>query len=110
MPVGFCVLGVAEFLPCCDFLGQSVPVGDIGAGQCGLVVGHGPWRERIRNIALFDAAAPGAEGPWVTFARMAALRTPKHLTGTDLGLPSLSFRAWYEAQHRQAGWSQGQMA
>ena len=28
MPVGLCVFGVAEFLPCCDFPGQSVLVGD----------------------------------------------------------------------------------
>src|SRR3982751_1773126 len=44
------------------------------------------------------------EGPWNTTARMPILRSPKHLTGPDLGVPSLTFRAWYEAQHGSDGW------
>src|SRR5690606_37489098 len=36
---------------------------------------------------------------WATYARMLTLRSPKQLTGPDLGVPSLTFRAWYEAQH-----------
>ena len=39
------------------------------------------------------------------FARMDTLRSPKHLTGPDLGVPSLTFRAWYEAQHGTDGWA-----
>ncbi|QJW85088.1 hypothetical protein HK414_21240 [Ramlibacter terrae] len=35
---------------------------------------------------------------------MLTLRSPKHLTGPDTGVPSLTFRAWYEAQHGGAGW------
>jgi cation diffusion facilitator CzcD-associated flavoprotein CzcO len=35
---------------------------------------------------------------------MVTLRTPKHLTSIDLGLPSLTFRAWWEAQHGAQGW------
>ncbi|RYI80643.1 MAG: NAD(P)/FAD-dependent oxidoreductase, partial [Acetobacteraceae bacterium] len=46
----------------------------------------------------------GQEGPWVTFARMETLRSPKTLAGPALGLPSLTFRAWFEAQHGAAGW------
>ena len=38
------------------------------------------------------------EGPWATTARMETLRSPKQLTGPALGLPALTFRAWYEAQ------------
>jgi hypothetical protein len=30
---------------------------------------------------------------------MLTLRSPKQLIGPDLGVPSLTFRAWYEAQH-----------
>jgi cation diffusion facilitator CzcD-associated flavoprotein CzcO len=37
---------------------------------------------------------------------MPILRSPKHLTGPDLGVPSLTFRAWYEAQHGADGWEQ----
>jgi cation diffusion facilitator CzcD-associated flavoprotein CzcO len=36
---------------------------------------------------------------------MATLRTPKHLTGPDLGVAPLGFRAWWEAQHGAAGWA-----
>jgi cation diffusion facilitator CzcD-associated flavoprotein CzcO len=36
---------------------------------------------------------------------MVTLRSPKHLTGPDLGVPALTFRAWYEAQHGEAGWA-----
>jgi cation diffusion facilitator CzcD-associated flavoprotein CzcO len=35
---------------------------------------------------------------------MPTLRSPKHLTGPDLGVPSLTFRAWYEAQHGAQAW------
>ena len=76
----------------------------IGAGQYGLALGGLLRRERVERFALFDAAPAGSEGPWVTFARMAMLRTPKHLSGPELGIPSLSFRAFWEAQHGAAGW------
>src|SRR5437763_5910815 len=36
---------------------------------------------------------------------MITLGSPTHLTGPDLGVPSLTFRAWYEAQHGEAGWA-----
>lgn len=76
----------------------------VGAGMFGLAVGGLLQRERVTNIALFDASEPGREGPWVTFARMAMLRTPKDLSGPELGVPSLSFRAWWEAQHGAEAW------
>jgi cation diffusion facilitator CzcD-associated flavoprotein CzcO len=76
----------------------------IGAGMFGLAVGGLLKREKVTNIALFDASEPGREGPWVTFARMSMLRTPKHLSGPELGIPALSFRAWWEAQHGAEGW------
>ncbi|MBC5765474.1 NAD(P)-binding domain-containing protein [Ramlibacter albus] len=75
-----------------------------GAGMCGQTAGYGLLREGITNIRVIDRAARGEEGPWGTYARMVTLRSPKHLTGPDLGVPSLTFRAWYEAQHGAAGW------
>ena len=36
---------------------------------------------------------------------MGTLRTPKNLTGIDLGMPSLTFRAWWEAQYGAEGWA-----
>ncbi len=77
----------------------------IGAGQYGLCVAAGLKREQVDNIGLFDSALAGQEGPWVTFARMAMLRTPKDLTGPDLGLPALSFRAFWEAQYGPESWN-----
>ncbi len=76
----------------------------IGAGQFGLTIATALRREQVNRIMCFDAAPEGQEGPWVTFARMTMLRTPKELTGPDLGIPSLSFRAFWEAQHGEASW------
>lgn len=76
----------------------------VGAGMCGQTVGFGLRREGIRNIRVIERNTHGHEGPWNTTARMPILRSPKHLTGPDLGVPSLTFRAWYEAQHGAEGW------
>jgi FAD-dependent urate hydroxylase len=77
----------------------------VGAGQSGLVTAFGLMRERVRNILVIDRAPAGKEGPWVTFARMPTLRSPKDQTGPDLGIPSLTFQAWYEAQHGAAAFA-----
>ena len=71
----------------------------VGAGQSGLVIGFALMRDRVRNILLIDRAPEGREGPWVTFARMPTLRSPKDQTGPDLGIASLTFEAWYDALH-----------
>lgn len=76
----------------------------VGAGMCGQTVGWGLRREGIRNIRVIERNGHGHEGPWNTTARMPILRSPKHLTGPDLGVPTLTFRAWYEAQHGLDGW------
>lgn len=76
----------------------------IGGGQSGLAVAFGLRRERVGNILVIDENPEGLEGPWETYARMITLRTPKHLTPIDHGLPALTFRAWYEAQHGADGW------
>jgi cation diffusion facilitator CzcD-associated flavoprotein CzcO len=76
----------------------------IGGGQFGLSVAFGLGREKVGRVTIFDANREGHEGPWVTFARMSMLRTPKDLTGPDLGIGSMTFRAWYEAQFGAEGW------
>jgi FAD-dependent urate hydroxylase len=78
----------------------------VGGGMCGQTVGLGLQRDGVRNLRIVDRAERGREGPWGTYARMDTLRSPKHLTGPDLGIPSLTFRAWYEAQHGEEGWRQ----
>ena len=80
----------------------EAPVLDVliaGAGMCGQTAAYALRREGITNVRVVDQAARGEEGPWGTFARMLTLRSPKHVGGPELGVPSLSFRAWYEAQH-----------
>lgn len=78
----------------------------VGGGQSGLGIAFALLRERISNILIIDENPKGQEGPWDTYARMVTLRTPKHLNSIDLGLPSLTFRAWWEAQHGPEGWEE----
>jgi FAD-dependent urate hydroxylase len=76
----------------------------IGGGQSGLGTAFGLLRERISNILIIDENPEGFEGPWETYARMVTLRTPKHLTSIDLGVPSLTYRSWWEAQFGPESW------
>lgn len=71
----------------------------VGAGQGGLALASLLLREGITHIEVVDEAPAGDEGIWMRFARMRTLRTPKHIGGPDLGLPSLTFQAWFEARH-----------
>ncbi|HEY6081595.1 MAG TPA: NAD(P)/FAD-dependent oxidoreductase, partial [Polyangiaceae bacterium] len=59
---------------------------------------------RVGNVLVVDQNPLDHAGPWLNFARMRTLRTPKYLTGPDLGIPSLTPRAWYEAQHGEGSW------
>jgi cation diffusion facilitator CzcD-associated flavoprotein CzcO len=77
----------------------------VGGGQSGLGVAFGLLRERVSNILVIDENPAGYEGPWDTYARMITLRTPKTLTAIDYGMPSLTFRAWWEAQHGAEGFA-----
>ena len=76
----------------------------IGAGMNGIAAAGGLIFKGIRNIAVLEESAPGQEGPWVTTARMDTLRSPKTLPGPCFGIPSLTFRAWYEASFGAEAW------
>lgn len=83
------------------------PVHDIiviGGGMCGLVASFALRSAGIRNFRIFDRAPKGFEGPWLTYARMETLRSPKQLTGPAYGMASLTFRAWFVAQFGSAAW------
>ncbi|MGH8788832.1 MAG: FAD-dependent oxidoreductase [Cupriavidus necator] len=75
----------------------------IGGGMAGLAACATLTHLGIR-VRAFDRASVGFEGPWATTARMETLRSPKQLTGPALGLPALTFRAWFEAQFGEAAW------
>jgi cation diffusion facilitator CzcD-associated flavoprotein CzcO len=87
---------------------HGAPVLDVlvaGGGMCGQTVAYAMRRDGVHRVRTIDARDEGSEGPWATFARMEMLRSPKHLTGPDLGVPSLTFRAWYEARFGVEAWA-----
>jgi hypothetical protein len=86
---------------------NGIPVHDVvivGGGQSGISIAFRLLRERVTNVRVLDRNPAGAEGPWLTFARMHTLRTPKLVTGPDLGIPGLSPRAWWEARFGARSW------
>jgi FAD-dependent urate hydroxylase len=86
---------------------SGAPIYDVvivGAGQSGLTLAFGLARERVGNVLVVDQNPLDRAGPWLNFARMRTLRTPKYLTGPDLGIPSLTPRAFYEAQFGEGSW------
>jgi len=76
----------------------------VGGGMLGQTAVFALRREGVTNIRCVDKAPRGAEGPWKTIARMDILRSPKHLTGPDLGVAALTYRAWHEAKFGAAHW------
>ncbi|AHV92904.1 FAD-dependent oxidoreductase [Bordetella holmesii] len=75
----------------------------IGAGMAGMAACAALKQHGVRAVCL-DRSPQGCEGPWATTARMQTLRSPKQLTGPALGLPALTFRAWFEAQYGATAW------
>jgi cation diffusion facilitator CzcD-associated flavoprotein CzcO len=97
-------LPAARWTPALAHEGQPVAdVAIIGAGMAGLTLaaalGH-----RGMAVTIYDEAKAGWEGPWATTARMETLRSPKQLAGPALGIPSLTFRAWFVAQFGGDAW------
>ncbi|MEO6364376.1 MAG: NAD(P)/FAD-dependent oxidoreductase [Caldimonas sp.] len=87
---------------------QGLPVADVaivGAGMAGLALAAA-LVQRGLFVVVYDEAPAGREGPWATTARMETLRSPKQLAGPALGIASLTFRAWFEAQFGGAAWEQ----
>lgn len=94
-----------DWVPPRHFEGQPVlDVLIVGAGQSGLSTAFALQRENVTRILVVDEKPAGREGPWKDFARMVTLRTPKYVTGPDLGIPNLTFQAWFEAQHGAEAW------
>jgi len=76
----------------------------VGAGQSGIATAFGLMRSQVTNIQVVDRSEAGREGPWLTYARMHTLRSPKHYTGPDLDIPSLTYQSWHEAQFGKKDW------
>ena len=76
----------------------------IGGGMCGQLAWFALTNGGMRNIRILDRSRESFEGPWMTYARMETLRSPKQLTGPAYGYGALTFRAWYTAQFGDAAW------
>lgn len=93
--------------PSKDWVPQQDGVTDvviIGGGMCGMVAWLAMTTGGIRNMRILDRASKGYEGPWLGYARMETLRSPKFLTGPAYGHGSLTFQAWYRAQFGTEAW------
>jgi len=84
---------------------EALDVLVVGAGQSGVATAFGLRRAKVGNILVLDQSPRGQEGPWRSFARMHALRSPKDYTGPDLDIPSLTYRSWHEARFGAADWA-----
>ena len=94
----------ANWVP--DRPGIDHNVAIVGGGQTGCAFAFALRRAGIGEVTLLEAA-PNEQraGIWLNAARMQLLRTPKSLVGPELGLPALSFQAWYEARHGQPAYA-----
>ncbi len=78
----------------------------IGAGMCGLLAWFALNSGGIHRTRILDRNPPGLEGPWVTYARMETLRSPKQLTGPAYRQGALTFQAWFRAQFGSRAWEE----
>lgn len=85
--------------------GELLDVAIIGGGLNGLCAAASLKLNGVSRMAVLDRAPAGREGPWITTARMNTLRTAKEAAGPALGIPSLTFRAWFEAQYGREAWT-----
>ncbi len=78
----------------------------VGGGQSGVTIAAALKWDGLRRIRVLDSSAPGAEGPWLTFARMEELRTPKTQVGNEFNVVNLSVRRWFETRYGQQAWAE----
>jgi FAD-dependent urate hydroxylase len=76
----------------------------VGAGQSGIATAFALMRSQVTNVLVLDKSEQGQEGPWLTYARMPTLRSPKEYTGPDLDIPSLTYQSWHEARFGAEDW------
>ena len=91
--------------PRADNQGPVFDVVIVGGGMCGLLAWLALTTAGIRNIRIIDGAPKGREGPWLTYARMETLRSPKQLIGPAFGHGALTFQAWYRALFGDESWA-----
>ena len=77
----------------------------IGAGMCGMLAWFSLRMGGVLNTRVLDRSPEGFEGPWLTYARMETLRSPKELTGPCYRQGTLTFQAWFRAQFGAEDWA-----
>lgn len=103
--LAYLCLPAANWVPPREQDGEHVhDVVIIGGGMVGLLAYFALWSDGIRNARILDRSPAGLEGPWLTYARMETLRSPKQLTGPAYGHASLTFRAWFTALYGEVAW------
>ena len=78
----------------------------VGGGMCGMLAWLALTTGGVCNIRVLDRNPRGFEGPWLTYARMERLRSPKHLIGPAFGHGALTFQAWFRAQFGAEAWDE----
>ncbi|MFF0816042.1 NAD(P)-binding domain-containing protein [Rhodococcus sp. NPDC003318] len=71
----------------------------VGGGQSGVTTAYALRRAGVSNVTVLDAGDGEPDLAWRARARMRTLRTPKTISGPELGNPALTFQAWYESIH-----------
>ncbi|MCX5041862.1 NAD(P)-binding domain-containing protein [Aldersonia sp. NBC_00410] len=69
----------------------------IGGGQSGVAIAHALRRAGVTNVSVLDASSGESDLAWRSLARMRTLRTPKTVSGPELGNPTLTPEAWYDS-------------
>ncbi|MFT4043044.1 MAG: NAD(P)-binding domain-containing protein [Gordonia sp. (in: high G+C Gram-positive bacteria)] len=89
-------LRLLRYPPVVASAGDHHQVMVVGAGQSGTAIAFALRRIGISRVNVIDAGTNRAASAWRTRARMRTLRTDKTLTGPELGIPALTFEAWYD--------------
>ncbi|MBD1551485.1 FAD-dependent oxidoreductase [Pseudomonas typographi] len=89
-----------------DPMGTDHDVVVVGGGQSGVAAAFALARAGVTRTSVIESRPAAATGSWRAKARMLNLRTAKSNAGPDLDIPSLTFRAWYEAQHGRAAYDE----
>lgn len=86
--------------------GDVLDVLVVGGGQAGLAVAFALGRERIDHVRVVDDGPEEQAGAWNRYARMHTLRSPKHMVGIEMDVPSLHLQRWFEAVYGDQAWEQ----
>jgi cation diffusion facilitator CzcD-associated flavoprotein CzcO len=84
------------------------PVADVivvGGGQSGITIAAALAWDGFSSVRVIDSGPAGLEGPWLTYARMEELRTPKTQVGNEFNVPNLSVRRWFETRYGAQAWN-----